>query len=132
MTAPVLHPALAPLALPGLPLVPVLPGRVSLVGCTHLRGRGADRHPCGRAPALLRGPRTLGGEEGAYRWEDGPPLCERCSRVVWRAYKRRVRERVALRLASREVGYPMTTTQFRAWKVAQDRPGHQLPLWRTP
>lgn len=62
-----------------------------------------------------RGPGRLVQVWEGYRREIGPWLCAACSSSVWGAYLARVHERLSLIWASKLLGYPLTTTQYRAW-----------------
>lgn len=82
---------------------------------------------CGAySPDGTRGPGGLVGVWGGYRRELGPWLCARHSRQVWGAYLRKVYHRQAVIAASAEAGYPLTETQYRAWR--ERKRGVQLEL----
>lgn len=65
------------------------------------------------------GPGRIQGESARYQRVRGAFECWTCSPVTWRRYLQRARRRMALILASRDAGYPMTAAQFKAWKLAK-------------
>ncbi len=70
---------------------------------------------CGaRCSTGAHAPSSILGDVGAYHVEPGVWQCQTCSRKTWAAYLRLRRERLALILYSREVGYPARLSEMQA------------------